>query len=623
MVNCELRITNYELRIANCELRIANYELRIAFRILRLIPLLCLLLMQTVPTLAQSDITFTASVDRTQASTDDMITLQLTLAGTFRSSGTPQLPALQGFAVVGTSQSSQFSMINGKTSSQMNFIYRLQPTQIGTLTIPAIPIQIGDQTYQTDPIAIEVTQGAAPQPQQPGSGDEPAAAATPSELSGQSFYVEAEVDNPAPFVGEQITYTFRLYQAANFSSRPTLNWPEFTGFLGYDLTPNKEYQQTVAGRQYLVTEVRRALFPTNAGEVTLAPSILSVPGDFFNRGFSLETNSVAVNVHALPDMPVDFQARSLNLAVVGQLELEAWVEPAESRVNEPVTLFVRARGTGNINAVPDPVDGSETSLPGWRVYEAQVSTNTSQQGDLIQGEKVFERLLVPTVEGTLTIPAFTLAYFDPADGAYHTAETLPITVAVARGAEEAPGPVMITNGKQEVVVLGSDIRHIKAAPSALTTARAPLLSRPLYWVGWAVPLWAVVGAWVWQQRQHTLTHNVAYARRQRARRLTRKRLATARKLLAQDENAVYAAVSQALTHYLGDKFNLSSAGLTRDTIRRTLAMQQIDEALTERLLTAFDWADSGRFAPVAAGRNAEALVDEAEALITTLEEQLA
>jgi len=575
--------------------------------------LACVLLFASVsPVLAQSDITFTATVDRATLSSDQLLTLQLTLAGTFRSSGRPALPALDGFAVVGSSQSSQFSMINGKTSSQVNYIYQLQPTKTGALTIPAISIEVGGQTYQTQPVTVEVTAGAAPPAQQSG-GTAPSDLSAPADLGAQNFYVEAEVDNAAPVVGQQIVYTFRLYQAVNFYSQPSLDWPEFTGFVGYDLSPNSQFNQVIGQRQYLITEVRRALFPTATGDMILNPAKLSVPGDFFNQGFELSTNAVTVSVQALPAGAPDGFA-----GAVGQFEITAEVEPTQGRVNEPVTLRVRVKGAGNINALPDPTALSEDAFPGWRVYDPKVTTNVGQQGSTIQGEKVFERLLVPKTEGTLTIPGFNLVFFDPG-GMYRTASTAPIAVPVAAGEAAAPGPVVIGDGKQDVVVLGSDIRHIKAAPPVLMSARAPLLASPLYWVGWFLPLLAVAGTWGWTRRQQTLAQNVAYARTLRARKLARKRLAEAEKQLHQDADAAYAAVARALTHYLGDKANLPPAGFTRDAIEQTLAARGVPPALIARVLACLDWADSGRFAPGAAGRSVADLVREAETVIAELE----
>jgi hypothetical protein len=612
-MNSVLYFTTQSHRRAVRPSRFTFYAIRLAV----LYTLIIATLFSASPIAAQDDISFTAKVDRTSLSTDQTLTLELTLSGAFVNAGKPDFPALQGFSVVGSSQSSQFSMVNGKTSSQVSFIYQLQPTQTGDLTIPAISIQAGGHTYQTDPITVKVTQGAAP-PAAQSPGEAPADTAAPQTLDGQDLYVEAEVDNATPFVGQQITYTFRLYQGVQFFNQPQLDWPEFTGFLGYDLSPNTQYYQDVASRQYLVTEVRRALFPTAPGQITVDAATLSVPGGFFDRGTQLQTNAVAVDVQALPaGAPADFTN------AVGEFALEATVEPAETYVNEPVTLRVRVHGVGNINVLPDPTDISADAFPGWRVYDAQVTTDVSQDGNVIQGEKTFERLLVPKTEGTLTIPAFALTYFDPESGTYQHAETAPLQVNVAAGETEAPGAIIIGGDKQDVVVLGSDIRHIKPAPPALVAGHPSLLNNPLYWMGWGLPLLTVVGTWLWQRRQQTLANDVAYARLLRARKSARKRLAEARKLATSDDaaanDAAYAAVARALTHYLGDKFNLPAAGLTRDAIRQTLAAKAVPEEMTARLLDCLDWADSGRFAPVAAGKSVHELVKEAEATIAALE----
>jgi hypothetical protein len=395
------------------------------------------------------DIQLTATVDRTSISTDQTLTLQVTLAGTFRNADKPQLPPLEGFAVVGTSQSSQFSFVNGQLSSKVVFTYRLQPTKTGKLTIPSITVQMRGQTYQTDPIAVEVTQGQAPPAQQPsqGQGQAPNDVQTPQELAGQNLYVEASVDNPTPVIGQQIIYSFRVYQAVQFFNQPQLSWPEFTGFLSYDLSPNNQYYQKVAGREYLVTEVRRALFPTLEGEVSIDPSVLTIPGDFFNDTVKLATQKVTVDVRPLPEGAPDTFS-----GAVGQFEIEAWCEPTETRVNEPVTLFVRVWGKGNVNAIPDPTQSTdEKALAGWRVYDPQVTTDIQQEDDIIQGEKLFERLLVPKVEGELTLPRFVFNYFDAASGEYRRIETEPLNVTVNPGEAQEPGPVVIGNNKQDVV----------------------------------------------------------------------------------------------------------------------------------------------------------------------------
>lgn len=567
---------------------------------------LWLLAAVTAPVFAQDDVSFTAEVDRTTISTDDFLTLTLTVTGTFEQLGEPQLPFLSGLSVVGSSRSSQFSMVNGVVSARTVFTYRLQPSGPGTFTIDPVTILVNGSSYQTEPITIEVTQGAAPTPTRPApppgdsSGD---TALAPGGLSGQDFYVEAAVDNATPVVGQQIIYYFRFYQAVNLFNQPRVEWPSFSGFWTKDLSPNNVYEQIAAGRQYRVTEVRWALFPIAASgtgaastdQVAIEPTTLTIPGDFLSRDLVLQTEPVAVDVQPLPDaMPPDFAG------AVGQFQIEAWVEPAETRVNEPVTLFVRVSGTGNLTTLPDPTAGAETVLPDWRVYDPQTTTNVGQDGDTIRGDKLYERLLVPKVEGELSIPSFALTYFDPQADEYRQVETEPLVVPIAPGENLAPGIAPNGENKQDITVLGSDIRHIKAAPPSLAMHRTPLLAQPIYWLGWVVPLLAVVGAWTWDRRQRRLSSDVAYARAQRARRLARKRLAQARKQAQEDQDATYAAVASALNDYLGDKFNLPSAGLTRDTIRDTLTAQAIPDDLVERTLACLDWADSGRFAPIPA-----------------------
>jgi hypothetical protein len=139
-----------------------------------------------------------------------------------------------------------------------------------------------------------------------------------------------------------------------------------------------------------------------------------------------------------------------------------------------------------------------------------------------------------------------------------------------------------------------------------------------------LPLLAAAGVWAWDRRHRRLSSDAARvaARSQRARRLARKRLTQARQKTREDQDAAYTAVARALTDYMGDKFNLPSAGLTRDAIRHTLAAQHVPADLIERALTCLDWADSGRFAPVAAGRDADDLIDEAEAIIGELEQTI-
>jgi hypothetical protein len=73
-----------------------------------------------------ADVTFNASVDKTTVALDD--TLQYTVSVSGNSAGnapSPNLPKFVNLNVMGTSQSSNISIINGQMSVSKSFIYTI------------------------------------------------------------------------------------------------------------------------------------------------------------------------------------------------------------------------------------------------------------------------------------------------------------------------------------------------------------------------------------------------------------------------------------------------------------------------------------------------------------------
>jgi hypothetical protein len=240
-------------------------------------------------------------------------------------------------------------MVNGVVTARTIFTYQLQPTGAGTFSIDPISVPVNGATYQTDPITVKVTQGTVPTQRPEPTDSETTQPPSPGGLAGEDFYVEADMNNPTPYVGEQVIYRFRFFQAVNLPSQPSLDWPPFSGFWTEDLSPNKVYDQNAAGRLYRVTEVRRAIFPTAAGQITIQPTTLTISGGFFSRDITLKTEPVLADVRILPaGAPNGFHG------AVGRFKIEARVEPLKARVNEPLTLFVRVWGAGNLTLLPDP-----------------------------------------------------------------------------------------------------------------------------------------------------------------------------------------------------------------------------------------------------------------------------
>ena len=221
-------------------------------------------------------------MDRTTLSTGEMLTL--TIVVNDANASAPGMPMLDGFQIVNTSKSSQLSIINGKISSLATYNYVLQPTRSGSLTIPGIPVTVDGQTYTTQPVTIEVTQGAAPaRPAQPAAAPD-ASLPAPQGFNGQDMYVESVVDNPMPYVGQQVTHTFRFYRAVNYFGQPSYEAPNFSGFWSENDTQQIDYDVQAAGRIYRVVELKSVLFSTSAGEHTIDPANLTIPGSLLSSG---------------------------------------------------------------------------------------------------------------------------------------------------------------------------------------------------------------------------------------------------------------------------------------------------------------------------------------------------
>lgn len=70
---------------------------------------------------------------------------------------TPPDWAAAGFVQLGSSQSSNISIVNGQTTASIAYSYTITPTETGTLTIPALSIRAGDQELSTQPIQVTAT----------------------------------------------------------------------------------------------------------------------------------------------------------------------------------------------------------------------------------------------------------------------------------------------------------------------------------------------------------------------------------------------------------------------------------------------------------------------------------
>ncbi len=407
---------------------------------------------------------------------------------------------------------------------------------------------------------------------------------------GEALFIRASVDNDRPYLGQQITYSLKIYQSreANLSSvRVTYNAPDFAGFWNSQQTRQEEYDEIVSNSNYRVVEVRTVLFASIVGAGEIQPAILEVSTGASGAPGKLESGAVAVEVLPLPvPEPAGFTG------AVGSFDVASSADATEGNLNEPVTLTVRISGEGNIEALPDP-DWPEFS--GWRVIESPVSVESQVVAGQITGGRTYEIVLMPEQTGGLNIPEIGYPYFDPALERYVELATARIDVSIgdSTGAPAAPSPPAVGDAEERA----PEVRPIKAVPSSLRQPGAELVDSPVYWAAWAIPALAIAGALVWRRRRASQETARAEARRNNA--LPDAQAALARAVASGGDPAL--AASEAVLSYLSARLGIQMRGVTREALLHRLREAGISPELEERVGEVLTAGESARYTPSAAG----------------------
>lgn len=578
-------------------------------------------------------IEFEATVDKTVIPIDEQLTYTLTIRGA--RDAQPALPEIDGFEVLGRSESTHFSLVNNQTQVIKSIGYALMPHQAGEFTIPAASLVYGGQTYYSRPVTVKVVKGKVAPPvvpqvpsQPPAPRGKPPAASQPQASedapSTPRLFVQTAVDKKEAYVNEQITLTIQLYcnrlQIDNLSYTP----PPTVGFLEESLGKQRDYDKVADGLLYRVSEVTTAVFPISSGELTIGPAELKgdilVPvqrrrrgffDDFFGedfflssferKPFSLSSKPIALKIKPLPKngRPEDFGG------AVGSFSLEVSAQPLTVKVGEPITVTMKVSGVGSIDSASPPVIKTGA---GFRTYPPEVATKKKVTAGKIGGEKVFKQVIVPLEEGGTEIPAVSFSYFDPGPGKYRTEVKTPIPVMV----EAAPvgdnvalvEAVVVPGGKERIKILKKDILYIKDSPGSLRRSGRPFYRNPFYWICHLAALALLCVVWVVQSRRERLRSDVIYARRVGASRAVRRRFKTARRWLKEgDAEKYYGEVHRALIRYLADKLGLPSGAADPETVRNKLSGKGVSPRILEELAVCFETCNRARFAPGQADRN--------------------
>ena len=573
-------------------------------------------LLLAVPT-ARGALVCEASVNRSTVPAGDELVLTATAEGDVGWSVDFTLPDLTDVRIYNGGTNQSMSMVNGQTRTSVSRTWYLRATREGPLDIGPIVVSARGETCRTDPLRVTVLapQASTPPPADTGNRTAPPPTAPSTAAPGAEggdIFVTLAVDKPEAWLGEQIILTFRYWWRVRPWNNPSFTPPRTEGFWREDLGPERSLREVRGGRVYSVTEIRYALFPTRAGDLTIEPAELSFPEDVFDRFFNsrrrsqgprvLRTKRLTVKVRPLPEpAPPAFTG-----LVANQLELTADVSPDTVAAGEPVDLKLGLTADGFLKGFA----GLDVVAPaGARMHDATESFDLGQRGDRLQGTLGVEKVLVPDADGVLEVPPTSLTWFDADRGRYVTSTTPLRRVQVTPGRLPAGAEAGSGFLRSEISRLGEDLAFIHAPPRRLRLAGGLFAGSPLWWSLLAAPALLLAGWRMVLGRMAAERRDPAGRRRRRAHGAARKALAAA----AGDP----ALVAGAVRGYVADCTDRPTAAVDAALVTDLCGRRNLPEA-GERLVALLTACDAARFG--GGSVDGRALAEEAASLLARLEQ---
>ena len=524
-------------------------------------------------------------------------------------------PSIKGFDVLmgpSRSQQSNTQIVNGNvtSTSSITFTYILMANNAGEYTIPGASIVADGDQMVSNSVRIKVL------PQDQGDSNSSSSSSTHSSsgtgVSNQDLFITASASKTNVYEQEAFVLTYKIYTRESNLQLNNAKLPDFKGFHSQEIemTTNARWTpEHYQGRNYYTTVYRQfVLFPQQSGKLYIDPAQFQMtvgkpvqsddPFDaFFNGGSnvieikkSISTPKIAINVNPLPaGKPADFSGG------VGEFNISSSINNTELKTNDAITIKLVISGTGNLKLISNP----EIKFPDdFEVYDPKVDNQVRLTREGLTGNKVIEYLAIPRHAGTYKIPGVSFSYFDIRSKSYKTLKTEEYVINVEKGAGNADQVIANFTNKEDLKVLGEDIRYIKQNEVTLQPKGSFFYGSMTYWLFYIIPALAFIIFFIIYRKQAAENANVAKMRTKKANKVATKRMKLAGKLLSENKkDAFYDEVLKALWGYISDKLNIPVSRLSKDNIEEKLRNHGVNEELIKEFLNALNDCEFARFAP--------------------------
>ena len=542
-----------------------------------------------------------------------------------------------------TSQSISMTNINGQSTQEITygFTYILRPKQEGNFELRPASIEVGGKIFESNTIKIQIVK-AQSQPAQPQAGaggasaDEQEQGAPQNvELGSDNLFVKVEMSKQSVFKGEQIIATVKLYINPNIpiAGFDEVNLPTYEGFYTQDVEIPQQVnftREVYNNKIYQVGILKKTiLFPQQIGRLTVEPFNMSLLvqqqvkqrsffDDFFNSfrtvKATISSKPVTVNVKDIPKSPADF------MGGVGNFNITSDISSEDVTTNDAVTLKVTISGSGNIRLINTP----KLQLPSdFEIYDPKTTDNVSVTNSGVSGTKTIEYLFQPRFEGEYTIPAIPFSYFNPGTGSYETKSTSAYQLRVKKGSGDQSATVVGSVRKEDVQLLGQDIRYIQQGNPELKLIGYTFFGTPVFYFLYGGSTFAFLLLFFIYRKKARENANIALMRNKKANKVARKRLRAAAAFMKQNNNeAFHESILKAFEGYLSDKLGIPIADLNRESSVAGLLNKNVEQSVIDDFVSVVDQCEYARYAPASGSEARHEIYSKAESTMGLMEKQI-
>lgn len=385
----------------------------------------------------------------------------------------PDLTPLQkDFIIAGTERSINYTVINGKATSQSQWIILVKTRHKGILTIPSFAFG----AERTPENHIEVVEGNIN---------------VNIGARSKGVRLTAELSQLTPFVNEQVIYTLKLYyqrQLVNAQLMP----PQIRHGMIMPLGDAEQYETEENGLRTIVESQKFVIFPQKSGKIAITPARFSgmALGGMLQKveaagpRFVLDVKSAPLNQssrHWLPAQKIWFEERLSGV-------------PDRVKIGEPVTRTVTVKAEG-VPAELLPVLHI-TQHPGFGIYADKAHRRNEIKNETLVGSITTKLTYLFDQPGEALIPPITLNWFNTKTGQFEKAELPERKIMII-------GDALQTNsmlGANHVDLSKSEILQPKTRKEKPESSKQSLL--PWYLVLLFGSAWVITGLlWLRKSRQ--------------------------------------------------------------------------------------------------------------------------